>query len=363
MPPYTTMPRPEGHIYFSYNPMSPPNWGIAPFEIHVFVYSNVRVALQALLQGATTLQAQRLERGSAELLNDHLLFRGHSEITQRLLPTRLRGLGHQSTVRQRFSIAAPPTVTFNGIEFPSAAFDSNGDDPRNHWGNWYERVEPMRSIEDSMAEVPDNELQRRDALERVAVDHASRVPDLASLDEFRKRAAVRHYCSAPSPLLDVSTNPEVAAFFATGGASKSPPAGSIGMLWAIDLNFLADLFLLKTTSIPGGEKMTMTEQRDTWGDNKQMFETYGVLPTCLEVASVQLPFQRPQAQHARFLSLAGEKGGALPPKTEFTWWSIIERRAYACGFIHDGRSYQNSDHNITASALWPDSEPLAIALA
>jgi hypothetical protein len=29
MPPNITIPRPEGHIYFSYSPTSPPNWGIA----------------------------------------------------------------------------------------------------------------------------------------------------------------------------------------------------------------------------------------------------------------------------------------------------------------------------------------------
>lgn len=363
MPPYTTLPRPEGHIYFSYSPMSPPNWGIVPFEIHVFVYPNVHVALQALLQAATTIQAQRLERGSAELLNEHLFFRGHSEVTQRLLPTRLRGPWRQPAARERFSVGAPPKVEFRGVEFPSAAFDSGGEDPRNHWGDWFERVEPMRRIEDSMTELPEDELHRRDALECAAVERASQVPDIASLDPFRKRAAVRHYSRVPSPLLDVSTHPEIAAFFATGGASQPPKPGKIGMLWAIDLNFLADLFSLKTTSIPGGEKMSMTEQRDKWGDNKQMFEEYGVLPTRLELASVELPFRRPQAQHARFLSLAGEDGAPLPLKTELTWWSIIERWAYACAFIQDGHTYENPEHNITAAALWPDTEPLASALA
>jgi hypothetical protein len=35
----------------------------------------------------------------------------------------------------------------------------------------------------------------------------------------------------PSPLLDVSIDPEVAAFFATGGGSPNPPpAGQIGVL-------------------------------------------------------------------------------------------------------------------------------------
>ena len=39
----------------------------------------------------------------------------------------------------------------------------------------------------------------------------------------------------------------------------------------------------------------------------------------LELTSVELPFQRPQAQHARFFLLAEENGAPLPAKTEFTW--------------------------------------------
>ena len=134
------------------------------------------------------------------------------------------------------------------------------------------------------------------------------------------------------------------------------------MLWAIDLNFFQDLFSLKTTSIPGGEKTNMTEQQDKWGANKRLFEEYGILPTRLELTSVELPFQRPQAQNARFFSLAQENGEPLPPKTEFTWWSIIERRAYGCAFIQDGRIYENPNHNITADSLLPATEPLVKAL-
>lgn len=362
MPPYTKLPRPEGQIYFSYNPMSPPNWDIVPFETHVFVYASIGVALQALLQAATTIQAQRLECGAAQLLSDHLHFRGQADVTHRLLPTRLRGLAHPTAVRQRQSVAAPPKVTFHGVEFPSAVFESGAEDPRNHLGDWFERDESLRSIEDSMAELPDNELRRRDDLEISALDRASRITDVAQLDTFRKRAAVRHYSGVPSPLLDVSTRPEVAAFFATGGGSHPVPAGRIGLLWAIDLNLLAGLFSLEIAPIPGGLKTTMTEQRDEWGDNKAMFEEYGVLPTRLELASVELPFARPQAQQARFFSIAAEDGRKLPLKTELTWWSIIERRAYACAFIHDGHTYENPRHNITTAALLPKDESLAIAL-
>ena len=221
----------------------------------------------------------------------------------------------------------------------------------------------MRTIEDTMAEVPEGDLDRRDVLERAAVEQASQIPEVAALDPFQRRATVRHYNRVVSPLLDVSTSPEVAAFFATGGGSQTPTPGTIGMLWAIDLNFFQDLFSLKTTSIPGGKKTNMTEQQDKWGANKRLFEEYGILPTRLELTSVELPFQRPQAQHARFFSLAEENGEPLPPKTEFTWWSIIERRAYGWAFIQDGRTYENPNHNITADSLCPVNEPLMKALA
>jgi len=250
-------------------------------------------------------------------------------------------------------VADPPMVMVHGVNLPSVSFEPGGADARLYWGDWFERVEPMRTIEDSMAEVSQEDIQRRDALERAAVERASQLPELASLGPFQRRAAVRHYNRVLSPLLDVSTSPEVAAFFATGGASRAPTPGTIGMLWAIDLSFFQDLFLSKTTSIPGGEKINMTQQRDTWGVNKRLFEDYGVLPTRLELALVELPFPRPQAQHARFFSLAEESGASLPAKTEFTWWSIIERRAYGCAFIQDGRIYENPDHNITAASLWP----------
>ena len=352
MRPSTALPPPEGHVYFSYSPTSPPNWGIASSDIHIFVYPNIRVALEVLLEVANAIQAQQSHRGPG-FLTGHLLFRGNSDVTQRLLPTHLRGLWSQPSPRERFSVADPPMVMVHGVNLPSVSFEPGGADARLYWGDWFERVEPMRAIEDSMAEVSQEDIQRRDALERAAVERASQLPELASLGPFQRRAAVRHYNRVLSPLLDVSTSPEVAAFFATGGASRAPTPGTIGMLWAIDLSFFQDLFLSKTTSIPGGEKINMTQQRDTWGVNKRLFEDYGVLPTRLELALVELPFPRPQAQHARFFSLAEESGASLPAKTEFTWWSIIERRAYGCAFIQDGRTYENPDHNITAASLWP----------
>ncbi len=363
MPTDTTLPRPEGHIYFSYSTTSPPNWGIAPFEAHVLVYSNIRAALQVLLEVASMIRQQRLERGSSELFGGELVFRGNSEATQRLLPTRLRGPWRQPVPRERFSVTAPPMVKIHGVDFPSVAFDPGGENARAYWGDWFERVEPMRTIEDTMAEVPKGDLDRRDVLERAAVERASQIPEVAALDQFQRRATVRHYNRVVSPLLDASTSPEVAAFFATGGGSQTPTPGTIGMLWAIDLTFFQDLFSLKTTSIPGGEKTNMTEQQDRWGVNKRLFEEYGILPTRLELTSIELPFQRPQVQNARFFSLAQENGEPLPPKTEFTWWSIIERRAYGWAFIQDGRTYENPNHNITADSLWPVNGPLMKALA
>jgi hypothetical protein len=88
----------------------------------------------------------------------------------------------------------------------------------------------MRTIENSMAEVSQQDLDCRDVLERAALEQASHVPEVAALDPFQRRAVVRHYSRVLSPLLDVSTNPEVAAFFATGGASQTPTPGTIGML-------------------------------------------------------------------------------------------------------------------------------------
>jgi len=128
-----------------------------------------------------------------------------------------------------------------------------------------------------MDEIPDAELRRRDKREQAALLYASGAVEFASFDDFRKRAAVRHYCGVPSPLLDVSTSPEVAAFFATGGGANHPPSpGSIGMLCAIDLNTFVDVFTITISSVPEGQKITFIEMREEWGDNKRMFEDHGI---------------------------------------------------------------------------------------
>jgi len=160
MSPDATVPRPAGHIYFSYSPTSPPNWGIASFDVHVFVYPNVYVALKVLEKVDSTIKAQRSQRDTGDVLTGHLLFRGNSDVTQRLLPTRARGPWRQPPPRERFSVADPPMV----------AFDPGGAGARLYWGDWFERVEPMRTIEDSIAQLSQEDIDGRDALERAAVE-------------------------------------------------------------------------------------------------------------------------------------------------------------------------------------------------
>ena len=341
---HTTLPRPEGHIKIGYDLMSPMNWGIVPADFHYFVYRDIRLALQAMQQVVTTLHLQLLEKGSAALLSDHVVYRGHHEVTDSLLPTRLRGKRQPPAPRMRYSV-------------------DGSEEARRHFGDWYEKVLGKRKVEDNLKEVSKVELGRRDNLEGQMVERAARLPEVASLTRFQKRAVVRHYSAAPSSMLDVSTDPKVAAFFATGGGSEQPAvAGGIGMLWAVDLNFLQGLFKFKKTLEPNGLTLRAEERRDQWGDNKQMFEEQDIMPVNLELAYVELPFRRPLAQRARFLSLNERDGAHLEQKTEVTWWSIIERRSFACAFIQDGKVYENADNYVTEAALLPEEEVLAAAL-
>jgi hypothetical protein len=61
-------------------------------------------------------------------------------------------------------------VKIHGANLPSVSFDPGGADARLYWGNWFECVEPTRTVEDSMAEVSQEDIHRRDALERAAVE-------------------------------------------------------------------------------------------------------------------------------------------------------------------------------------------------
>lgn len=133
MIPYTDLPRPEGHIYYNYSPMSPPNFGIVPSSFHVFVYRDIKIALQALMQAATTIKAQCLRHGDINLFSDDLYYRGQMEITDRLLPTRLRGQKREEP-RQRFSLTNSAKVSFNGVAFHSKNFNvSDGKDPNEEF--------------------------------------------------------------------------------------------------------------------------------------------------------------------------------------------------------------------------------------
>jgi hypothetical protein len=59
-------------------------------------------------------------------------------------------------------------------------------------GGLVERIEPMRTIESSMTEVPEGDLDRGDVLEPAAVEQASQIPEVAALGPFQRRAPVRH---------------------------------------------------------------------------------------------------------------------------------------------------------------------------
>ena len=343
MPPFTKLPRPQGHIQISYSPVSPMTWDLAPFNVHFFVYRDVREAMKAMLQAVTTIHAQRLEANTASLFDEFIHYRGQADIAHRLLPTRLRGKYREASPRQRWAVPE--------------------GEARNHFGDWYEEMEGTRRIDESAQDLPRALLSERDATELDKLKLAKGIAEVRGLDEFRQRCVVRHYAGAPSSLMDVSTNVEVAAFFATGGGARQPPsAGQIGMLWGIDLNFLAGLFEYEISDVPGGSRIRAREQREAWGDNAKMFEDQGIEPVSPELTFVSLPFRRPIAQHARFFSLSAGDGAQLGLMTELTWWSIIERTAAGCAFIQDGQVYENASHNITLDSLLPTDEALATAL-
>src|SRR5947199_9231642 len=97
-------------------------------------------------------------------------------------------------------------VMVHVVNLPSVSFEPGGADARLYWGDWFERVEPMRTIEDSMAEVSQEDIQHRNALERAAVERASQLAEVASLGPVQRAAAVPQYNRALSPLLYISTS-------------------------------------------------------------------------------------------------------------------------------------------------------------
>jgi hypothetical protein len=149
---------------------------------------------------------------------------------------------------------------------------------------------------------------------------------------------------------------EVAAFFATG-AGNPVPAGQLGMLWAMDVNFLKQFFSMNVETLPEGWIITLNDRRDEWGDNKAILDEFGLLPGRFKIHAVELDLPRPRAQKGRFLSLEDEEGKPLPLVSEILWWSILERWLAPIGFIQDGSIYENKSRGITKDLLLPASDP------
>lgn len=329
-------PRPAGTLFLKYSPMSPPAFNLVAFRMHVYVYASATDAVAALLYWNDRIKQKRFDEGSAIMTGDSTFFRGQTEITHRLLPTRLR----------ERNVGAPPRMR-HWIDPPEA---------RTEWGDWHEEDPIYRKIEDSLAALPPAEIEERERREVEAIERAKRFPDIAALDEYRQRAAVRHYAGVPSSLLDVSADPEVAAFFATGAGSGVKP-GQLGMLWAIELDHIQRLFAPKVTSAPGGWKATFTDNRSAWGVNERMLDDYGVPPAQFEIRAVDLPLHRPTAQSGRFVGIESLAGSPMSVKGQLTWWSLFERWSYMVGFVQDGKTYENPERGITLSNLLPRDDP------
>lgn len=231
---------------------------------------------------------------------------------------------------------------------------------REEYGDWLEEVKPMRTIEASLEEVSQETLASRDAAERVALQQATQLSEVSSLDSLSQKAVVRHYAGVPSALIDVSTDPEVAAFFASNGSHVR--TGQIGALWAIDLNLMATYLKFKIDKVGAVQKITLSDNREAWGVNKEILEDLNLPPIKFEIISVELPFKRPQAQKGKFLSILADDGSPLEARVEMTWWSLIERWSYMCAFIQDGTTYENPKNNILRQLLLPEDEPVLKAL-
>lgn len=239
------------------------------------------------------------------LTGETIFYRGQTEITQRIWPTRLRGPKLPAAPRFRYPVGAPPEVT-------------------EHEGNWFEQDPEFRSHEKPVEYLLKGELQVREKKEQLALEKLAGHPELGHWSSFQQRAAIRHYAGVPSSLLDVTTDLEVAAFFATG-AGNPVPAGQLGMLWAMDMNFLKQYFSMKVKIKPEGWIITMKDRRDEWGDNKKFLDEFGLLPGQFNIQAVELKMPRPQAQKGRFISLEAEDGKPLPLVSEILWWSVFER--------------------------------------
>lgn len=128
-------PRPEGAVYSKYNPMSPPTWDLAPFNTHVYVYKNIHVALEAMAFFMGVFRKKWARELPDRLVGETIFYRGQSEITQRLLPTRFRGPRVSPAPRTRHDIGASQEV-------------------REHEGDWIEQCHDSRSVDKSLIDLP-----------------------------------------------------------------------------------------------------------------------------------------------------------------------------------------------------------------
>jgi hypothetical protein len=326
-----------GTIYFKYNPLSPVNWNMAGFSTNVSVYADVAHALVAFKRAL----GERRPRAFSSLF-----FRGQSSVSARLLPTRLRGDGPRAVLGPKY---AHTIAAGTGPEVVKQIHHIQG--------TWYRQETAMRSMDALLPHLPAEMVRGRDELERECVRHArARFSEIESLDEFRRRAAVRHYGGVVSSLVDVTEDPEIAAFFASG-STPDPDEQRYGMLWAVDIGELARLFAYEVVKVEGGEKIILTDQRQLWGDNKMFFEEQNLPPIRIEIVNVDLPLPRPTAQRGRFLSIEGGDGQPLPIAAELIWWSLIERWSYAVAFIQTGERYENVQTDITEERLFPKDDP------
>ena len=342
-------PIPLGAVQFRYNPMSPAQWGLVPFNYDVPVYRDVTGALDAMTYWVEHIWARRATspgRSHAQL-PFRILFRGHTEITNRLLPTLLRGPGPWP--------AAKPRQRYRPDVDPSVA-----EEVRRHYGDWMESDPELRSADPLVARLSTTWLMECGAQEQAAIARAKTFPEIADLDTFRLRAIVRHYAGTPSWLLDMTTDSKVAAFFATGGGlppGRRIPQGRYGALCAIDLSRLTDLFTLRVEPIPGGRRIILEQPKEEWGVNAKMFSDQGIPHGGLVFTDMVLSQLRPHAQRGIFISLSQSDGSPLPVLAELHWWSLIERWSYLTGFVHDGSIYEDKANGISRSRLLPDEDP------
>lgn len=322
-----------GTIFVHYHPMSPPQWGMAPMLPNYSVYRNVFDALAAFKRFRLKDQRARDEPFP-------IFYRGQTDSRARLLPTRLRAAALTSTLEPKYGILDPT--------LPKQA----RDEIRKVQGEWARDERPMRSAEEHAQLLSEERVRWFDEAERSATEEATRrSPSVAALDPFRRRAAVRHYTELASGLLDITEDPDVAAYFASAGA-KASGEECYGAIWAIDLNNLARFFNVERSEIPGGEKFTFTDRVAKWGDNRTWFEERGLVPVTFEIRNVTLPLARPTAQKGRFLNISAGDGSPLPLLAEVTWWSLIERWSYMAAFVQTGVTYENST-GVTERELFP----------